>query len=117
MFRLLEWFFYDVLHLAHNPDRPCPHMKGKLSDLADDTAKGIARWYTQQHVSGCPGCGSTLSGLRLIRARLLGIGKSDGAASGDGISPALSPDRRQAVADAWERIDEELAPPAGKPPR
>ncbi len=114
MFRWLEWFFYDVLRFAHHPDRACPHMKGNLSDLSDDTAKGIKRWYTERHVSGCPGCSSTLSGLRLLRARLLGMGRADTVTPSPSSSETkdaltLTPERWQAITESWEQTDQKLA--------
>jgi hypothetical protein len=109
MFRWLEWFFYDVLKFAHHPDRACPHMKGRLSDLTDGTAKGIRRWYTERHVTGCPGCASTLSGLRLLRARLLGIGKGETKTTPPAESLTLAPERWQEITRSWEQTDEKLA--------
>jgi hypothetical protein len=110
MFRLLEWLFYDVLKMKHYPDKPCPHMKKGLSQLSDNTARGVSRWYTELHVGGCPGCMSTLNGLRQLRLRLLRLDKPD-----SGISPEaddalkLSADRWTAITRSWEKSDEVLA--------
>lgn len=120
MFRLLEWFFYDVLHFTHHASKACPHMKGRLSELSDGSAKGIMRWYTERHVAGCPGCRSTLDGLRLLRDRLLRLGAKDSGSdpsTGTGTSPTdgidekltLTPDRWQAVTKSWEQTDEKIA--------
>ncbi len=111
MFRLLEWFFYDVLHLRHYPDRPCPHLKDRLSDLCDNTAKGLSRWYTERHVRGCPGCSNTLRGLRLVRSRLLRLDNAEKSARAEKTDTRLnlSPERRQAVVQSWEQTDEKLA--------
>jgi hypothetical protein len=114
MFRLLEWFFYDVLHLQHFPDAPCPHMKDRLSDLSDGTAKGISRWYAERHVAGCPGCSSRLSGLRLLRDRLLRLDTAPPAESGRaGGAPILSPERWNAITRSWEQIDAKLTNSGG----
>jgi hypothetical protein len=110
MFRLLEWFFYDVLHLKHYGDKACPHMKRKLSDLSDDTARGISRWYTERHVAGCPGCASTLKGLRHLRSQLLSLDKqAPGPSEEEGAKLTLSPERWQAVTTSWQQTDEKLA--------
>jgi hypothetical protein len=113
MFRLLEWFFYKVLHFKHYRDKPCPHMKQRLSDLCDDTARGISRWYTERHVASCPGCSSTLQGLRRLRSRLLGLDKQapellEESEDADA-KLTLSPERWQAVTESWEQTDEKLA--------
>jgi len=54
--------------------RPCPQMKGLLSSLSDGTLGGIARWYAENHVKGCPHCSATLSSLRTLRDRLRALG-------------------------------------------
>jgi hypothetical protein len=110
MFRLLEWFFYDVLKMKHSANRPCPHMKARLSDLSDDTAKGISRWYTRLHVDGCPGCLSTLKGLQQLRSRLLRLDSPHAAGPGEPEENLrLAPERWQAVTRSWEQTDEALA--------
>jgi hypothetical protein len=109
MFRLLEWFFYRVLHAHHYSDKPCTHMKNRLSDMSDGSAKGFTRWYTERHISGCPGCSGTLSGLRALRARLLRIGSPSSPVPEAEDKLALSPDRWQAVTEAWEESDKTAA--------
>ena len=109
MFRLLERFLYRILPFKHFPDRECRHMKNKISDLSDDTATGISRWYTERHMAGCPGCLSTLQGLRRLRARLLGLGESDSHVYGEAEDKlTLSPDRWQAVTESWKQADERV---------
>jgi hypothetical protein len=110
MFRMLEWLFYDVLKMKHYPDKPCPHMKGRLSELSDDTAKGLSRWYTQLHVGGCPGCMSTLTGLRRLRSRLLRLDEPNpNTAREPEDALKLSADRWIAITQSWEKTDEAVA--------
>jgi hypothetical protein len=63
-------------------------MKGLLSGLSDGTLGVLARWYTRQHVKGCPHCRAALEALRVLRKRLRALAydesdKSGGNSGGD----------------------------------
>ena len=89
-------------HRYHEDAQPCPHMKGLLSRLSDGTLGGLARWYTEQHVKGCPGCAAGLSALRglrdRLRALLAGVAPVPSSATEP---PVLRSERRTAVLQAW----------------
>ena len=97
-------------HVEHG----CGFMREMLSSLADGTAKGIVRWYAEQHVAGCPNCSAALSGLKELRVRLRAFGLPSIKDEETGITELkaptlhlLSPERRAAIAAAWESIEEE----------
>ena len=80
--------------------KPCPHMKTLLSRLADNTLRGLARWYAAQHVKGCPGCAAGLAALRALRDRLRALAaRHGGGAAAD--ATGLTAERRAAVLRAW----------------
>ena len=54
--------------------RPCPHMRELLSRLSDDTLGGIARWFAENHIKGCPRCADALVSLRVLHDRLRALG-------------------------------------------
>jgi anti-sigma factor RsiW len=76
-------------------------MKTLLSALSDGTLAGLARWYTEQHVKGCPGCAAGLKALRGLRDRLRALASGGGAATMVEPQPALPGERRAAVLRAW----------------
>jgi hypothetical protein len=88
----------------HDTESPCPHMKTILSDLSDDTSRGIKRWYAVQHVIGCPGCARTLERLKSLRNRLHRLYEVS-LASDESSGIALSPEHRAEVESAWARLD------------
>jgi predicted anti-sigma-YlaC factor YlaD len=84
----------------HDPqsDKPCPHMRSLVSALADDALSGLARWYTRQHVAGCPQCRNALTYYVTLKTRLGTIAAP--------LVP-LPPDRWTAAEAAWEEADKE----------
>ncbi|MDX1933213.1 MAG: hypothetical protein SFU56_11455 [Capsulimonadales bacterium] len=101
---LYQWLDSLFPH-TKDSETPCPHMKGVLSELSDDTASGPKRWYAVQHVAGCPGCSRTLERLRLLRQRLQGLNREAEPSEKEKVMP-LSPERRAAVEAAWAKLDE-----------
>jgi len=105
------------LHSAKpDPDKVehgCGFMRELLSSLADDTLRGVMRWYAEHHVAGCPHCSAALVGLRELRARLREFGlpavNREEKATDAVVSSLrlLSPERRAAIAAAWESLDQE----------
>jgi len=90
--------------------RPCPHMKGFLSQLADGTAQGIVRWYAERHVADCPNCAASLNGLKALRERLRAFGlperqtvEAPDLKEGD----TLTDTRRRSIESAWAELDKE----------
>jgi len=81
-----------------NGDRPCWHMRSLVSTLADGALSGLARWYTVQHIAGCPQCKGGLAYFQALKARLH-------------FAPAptlpLTPARWAAVEAAWLEADRE----------
>ncbi len=90
-----------------NSDKPCPHMKGLVSALADDALTGIARWFTVHHVAGCPRCQNGLNYFQALSARLNAVGDTPVA--------RLTPERWVATEAAWEEADREKAGAATQP--
>jgi anti-sigma factor RsiW len=85
--------------------KPCPHMRTWVSAWIDGRLTGLARWYTERHVHGCPQCQSSLPFLRGMRARLLRFAAPPPDA-------ALPPERWAQVEAEWERAERDLAPPS-----
>ena len=84
--------------------KPCPHMRTLVSAWTDERLTGLARWYTEHHVKGCPQCQSSLPFLRGMHARLQGL-----SASSPGVT--LEPGRWAQVEAEWERAERDLTPP------
>jgi hypothetical protein len=65
---------------AHDPQirpiRPCWYMHRWVNALADSSLSGLARWYANLHVAGCPQCRTALDELRALRDRLRTLGKA-----------------------------------------
>ena len=81
--------------------KPCSHMKTLLSALADGSLTGLARWFTENHAKGCPGCGHTLANLQTLRERVRTLGVPEGA------ELRLPEDRWAQIEAAWEVQDGE----------
>lgn len=78
--------------------KPCRHMETLVSAWVDGTLTGIARWYTELHVKGCPQCQSSLPFLRTLHFRLSALGQTP-------IPEKLSDPRWQAVEAAWTQSE------------
>jgi len=85
--------------MSNSTLKPCPHMKTLLSALADGSLTGVARWFTENHAKGCPGCGYTLGTLRTLRERVRALGVPEQA------TLQLPEDRWAKVEAAWEEQD------------
>ena len=79
-------------------DKPCPHMRSLVSALADEALSGLARWYTKQHVAGCPQCSNALAYYRALKTRLHFVAAPN---------TPLTQDRWTAAEAAWEAEDKE----------
>ena len=101
-------------HRYHEDAQPCPHMKGLLSRLSDGTLGGLARWYTEQHVKGCPGCEAGLSALRGLRDRLRALAGVAPVPSSATEPPVLRSERRTAVLRAWADAEQRQQPETQK---
>ena len=84
-------------HDTHS-DKPCRHMRGLVSALADGALSGLARWYTVRHVAGCPQCSNALTYFQALKSRL-----RFAAAPPRPLTPA----HWQAAEAAWEEADQE----------
>lgn len=84
----------------HDPqsDKPCLHMRSLVSALADDALIGLARWYTKQHVAGCPQCSNALAYYQALKTRLHFVAAP---------STPLTDDRWTAAEAAWDEADRE----------
>ena len=90
---------------AHDPHdlKPCRHMTGLVSALADDTLTGIARWFTTQHIAGCPRCANGLEYFHALRARLAILeGREDA-------KKKMTPEQWGAAEAEWEKADRKKA--------
>jgi hypothetical protein len=50
--------------------KPCPHMRGLVSAHVDGNLHGIAEWYTDLHIKGCPQCQASIPFLKSLKDRL-----------------------------------------------
>ncbi|MDQ2798805.1 MAG: hypothetical protein M3Y13_04075 [Armatimonadota bacterium] len=82
-------------------DKPCRHMGGLVSALADDALSGLARWYTVHHVAGCPRCSNALTYFQALKTRLHFASAP--------VRP-LTPEHWQAAEAAWAEADREHGP-------
>lgn len=82
------------------PPMPCRHMRRWVNGLVDGSLSGLARWYTNMHVAGCPRCRAALEALRALRRRLQALREP---AAGEGTD--LSPARRSALDMALDAVD------------
>jgi len=91
----------------------CGFMHEMLNSLADESAHGIVRWYAEQHVAGCPYCSAALVGLKELRVRLRAFGlpalpeEETSTTTEEPVLRLLSPERRAAIAAAWERQEQD----------
>ena len=80
---------------------PCRYMRIWVSELADGSLRGLARWYTELHVKGCPHCKPAFEAIRVLRVRLQSIAE----APPENERAGLAPHRAEAVAAALDSID------------
>ncbi len=87
-----------MLHKRDPADtKPCWHMRTLVSSLADNQLGGLLRWFTRQHVTGCPQCQTGLATIESVRARLRELEQTPAA--------SLPPARWEKVEAAWEQTD------------
>lgn len=88
---------------SHDPHdlKPCRHMTGLVSALADDTLTGILRWFTTQHVAGCSRCHNGLEYFHALRVRLVTLEDKEKAKA------QMTPEQWAAVEAAWEKVDQQ----------
>jgi len=86
--------------------KPCWHMQTLVSAWVDGKLSGLTRWYTEQHIKGCPQCQSSLPFLRDLRFRLSSLGQRPVSREG------LTDSQWEAVEKAWEQAEkqEKLTP-------
>jgi len=84
------------------PITPCRHMTVLLSSLVDGNLPSLLRWYAQWHSEKCNNCGLALRALYELRNRLRALTASDEL-------PALLPERRQAMEQAWAQLEKQQA--------
>jgi len=86
---------------AHDPYdlKPCRHMTRLVSALADNTLAGIMRWFTIQHIAGCPRCRNGLEYFHALRARLAILERENDR------KRELTPEQWAAAEAAWEMAD------------
>jgi hypothetical protein len=84
--------------LDPNNVKPCRHMESLVSAWVDGKLTGIARWYTELHVKGCPQCQSSLPFLRTLNFRLSALAQKP-------VPEKLSDARWQAVETAWAQSE------------
>lgn len=81
--------------------KPCPHMRGLVSQLADNALTGVKRWFTEQHVKGCPQCQKGLTTICAVRDRLQTL---------DADAPAaLPPAAWNAVEQEWQAAEQKVS--------
>ena len=83
-----------------NPVKPCSHMRGLISRLADGSLSGILLWYTRSHVSGCAHCGPAHGALTSLRGRLSRLHEPAE------LETRLSEERRAALEATLDTIDQ-----------
>ena len=81
--------------------QPCRHMKTLVSAYFDGKLRGLARWYTHLHISGCPRCQAALEALRKLKDRLLQLKAESSGQTGT----SLSVDRWNRIEAAWTESD------------
>ena len=80
--------------------RPCEHMEGMVSGLADGSLHGPALWYTQMHAMHCTKCKAAVKNLRVVIGRVKELGDDSGQPG------AKMPDARRADLDrALDEVD------------
>lgn len=77
--------------------KPCPHMRGLVSQLADNALSGLKKWYTEQHVKGCPQCQMGLATICDVRDRLQALDAD--------ASAALEPQEWAQVEAGWQSAE------------
>jgi len=92
--------------LFHDPKdlKPCRHMTGLVSSLADDTLTGIALWFTLRHIAGCPRCRNGLEYFHALRARLATL-ESKEVEVIEAARAEITHEQWLAVEAAWENSD------------
>lgn len=82
--------------------QPCRRMETLVSGLCDDTLSGLAYWYTRLHILHCSKCRAAFNALRALRERLKDFGSRENGA----LAYALTGDRRSALEEAMNEIDQ-----------
>jgi hypothetical protein len=86
----------------HNIDagdiKPCKHMEGLVSSRADERLTGLAKLYTDWHISQCTRCQDGLKTLMALKERLGALDAKDGAEE-------LSDDLWSALEAGWSKIE------------
>src|SRR2546421_5398870 len=80
---------------------PCRYMRTWVSELADGSLTGLARWYTELHVKGCPHCKPAVEAIRALRQRLEILARADIPSE----SAHLAPERHSALETVLDSID------------
>jgi hypothetical protein len=80
--------------------RPCKHMEGMVSSLADGSLHGPARWYTQFHAMHCIQCKTAVKQLRAVIDRVSVLREE---APGQG--QELPMERRAELEHAMDEVD------------
>ena len=80
--------------------RPCKHMEGMVSSLADGSLHGPARWYTQLHAMHCTQCNAAVKNLKVVIGRVKELGDS-----GAQLGATMPDDRRAELNRALDEID------------
>lgn len=87
---------------------PCRHMATWVSALSDGTLRGLPRWLTRLHVSGCPRCRAAVLALGALRDEMLRLGRQPVPDQ----DQALTPERQAALKASLDAIDRGGQPPA-----
>lgn len=80
--------------------RPCKHMEGMVSGLADGSLHGPARWYTQLHAMHCTQCRAAVKNLSVVIGQVKEL-------RDDSARPAarMPDDRRADLERALDEVD------------
>jgi hypothetical protein len=74
-----------------------------VSAYADGGLRGLARWYTRFHISGCPRCKAALEALKQLKDRLRSLTSPAGSIA----DSRLSGERWNRLDSAWEKAEKD----------
>lgn len=90
------------LHKVEGDDiKPCKHMENLVSCRVDDKLTGVAKIYTDWHISQCPKCQAGMQTLIKLKSRLGDLGP-DGEHEHEAGLPA---EKWETVEAEWQHVE------------
>jgi hypothetical protein len=81
--------------------KPCKHMEGLVSSKVDGKLTGVAKLYTDWHVSQCPRCQAGEQTLITLKSRLGDLNQEAEEPTG----PGLADEKWSSVEAQWQKED------------